>query len=385
MRESLHQLSLALALPIAVAMVWIVRGDPSGDHGSQTARAYRVELAELALPVAQHLRAPRTPVEWRHAPRASEEATARHRRSLLPETAAQPPSELALEAGSERDRGAAKPLRPSQPDALDSAGASVHPPRPDFAPVPTLPLVATRTHPNTAPAELGDGDETPANGATGSERDGETAAGKAPAPAALAATRSVPVRTPAAVAQKSAVKLEPMHAAVPKATSAPDQKTPASRPTASHGAEKSGSQAIAAPLPSPALAHAMQESKKSIDLSLNDRGREHSLRDDDKPMVVATPQPLPSVFTFDSAPPTRNPLLSETLVDLLDLPPSASDVLAAGPQHAHDAAASSAAASHSPRFPIVFTLLAIPEPASATLLAAALAALAAARRRRSRG
>ena len=90
MRETLHQLDhlLALALPLAVSAVWIVRGDPAGVRATQTATAYRAELAELPLPdsdcvCALRASASRTGSASSGNPRIP---IARRRRAALPES-----------------------------------------------------------------------------------------------------------------------------------------------------------------------------------------------------------------------------------------------------------------------------------------------------------
>ena len=60
MRETLHQLTLALALPITVGAVWIARGDRIEPVVRERATAYRVELgaASAADPRAAALARP---------------------------------------------------------------------------------------------------------------------------------------------------------------------------------------------------------------------------------------------------------------------------------------------------------------------------------------
>jgi len=147
MRETLHplihQLSLALALPLAVTAVWIVRGDPAGVHGTQTATAYRVELADLPLPAPQRLRAPREATDWLGVRRHPEDPIARRRRAALPESAAPQPVELGVEAGPEQARVVAPSPRDGQPQLTATTGAPALAASPPL-PVTTPLIVASR-------------------------------------------------------------------------------------------------------------------------------------------------------------------------------------------------------------------------------------------------
>jgi len=142
MRESLHQLSLALALPLAVTAVWIVRGDPSGVPATQTATAYRAELADLPLPTPQRLRAPREATDGLGVHRHPDDPIARPRRVGLPDRVAPQPIELAVEAGSAPDWGIAPSPRDGQPQRTGAPALAAF----DAFPTLSTPLiVASRT------------------------------------------------------------------------------------------------------------------------------------------------------------------------------------------------------------------------------------------------
>ena len=212
MRESLYQLSLTLALPLAVTAVWIVRGDPAGVHATQTATAYRAELADLPLPTPQRLRAPREAADWLGVHRHPDDPIGRPRRAALPDLAAPPPVELAVEAGTGPDWGVAPFPRDGQPPRTDASAFAA----PDAFPIlPTPLIVASRTAAVRARTGAADSDvsaavETPepdpdtevaADASTASERTGVAHAGGDSARAAdgvpvvkLAAGASVPTR-----------------------------------------------------------------------------------------------------------------------------------------------------------------------------------------------
>jgi len=176
MRESLHQLTPTLALPIAVAAVWTLRGDPAGTVSRETANAYRVELAELPLPTRERLRTPGEVFDWR-APRVTpEDPIPRHRHPALPNQFPPPPVDLADPAGSQT--AVAAPPSPREEPDLPGAVPRAPLPAPSGAPalVAAAPAAASRPRasapkavasrvPAQAPAT---GSAVPANGITGS-------------------------------------------------------------------------------------------------------------------------------------------------------------------------------------------------------------------------
>ena len=135
--QLVHQLGMALALPLAVIAVWSVRGNAAGVQATQTASAYRAELAPLPLPTPRRLRAPRDEGYALGVQRHPEDPIARRRRALLPDPGTPQPVELALEAGSEQARVVAPSLRDLQPGPWAATGA------PTLAARDALPIVST--------------------------------------------------------------------------------------------------------------------------------------------------------------------------------------------------------------------------------------------------
>jgi len=134
MRETLHQLTLTLALPISVVTVWVVRGEPAGTAALETASAYRVELADLPLPTRERLRTPGEAFDWR-APRVTpEDPTPRHRRLALPNQFPPPPVDLADDASPET----AVAVPPSPRDGQEPPGAVPRAPLPALSDAPAL-------------------------------------------------------------------------------------------------------------------------------------------------------------------------------------------------------------------------------------------------------
>jgi hypothetical protein len=123
MRETLHQLCLALALPITVGAFWIARAERAEPVVRERATAYRAELAQLPLPVRERLRSPSLPAAT-PAPTSTpeQEPEPRDRRAALPE-----PSENAaapVELPSRADSAPAVVATPSAPPSLETPGAA---------------------------------------------------------------------------------------------------------------------------------------------------------------------------------------------------------------------------------------------------------------------
>jgi hypothetical protein len=174
-RETLHQLSLALA-PDHGCWRLIVRGDLAGAQASQTAKAYRPEIAMLALPHAQPLRAPREAGDWRRAQRQAEEPSVRSRRPLLPSPAAALPGDLSdrVDAGSDRDAAALPPAgrRSPRPRLASMAAARRDPPN-----APTSPIVAVRAAPTPEQDVAAHDDDDRESAAAASDTGAEAAKG----------------------------------------------------------------------------------------------------------------------------------------------------------------------------------------------------------------
>lgn len=134
MRETLHQLTLTLALPIAVGAVWIARAERAEPPALEHATAYRVELADLPLPVRERLRTPGLAAPIPVARRAPEDSAPASEQPTLENSPRPAPVELAVESHSKRDVVSA----PS-PRAADEIAA---------------PLTALQTPPPIAPAPL---------------------------------------------------------------------------------------------------------------------------------------------------------------------------------------------------------------------------------------
>ena len=432
MRETLHQLSLALALPITVAAVWIVRGDPAGVHATQTATAYRAELADLPLPTPQRLRAPREASDWLGVHRQSEDPIARRRRAALLDLAAPKPVALAVEAGSEQARVVAPSPRDGQPSLTGAPALAA----PDALPTVSTPLlVASRAAAVPARVDTPESDAGAAVEAPEPDPDADAAAGASTASEKTAVARA---ETPAAPARSFAVlsavpadrpssakpapgvagvrasalplperasgplssspissgPISPIHASrspsvvVPSrgagSVAAADSHETSQRGAGRSSSEKSWREEFAAALPSPALAYATRAASEPVDLSLDRDEWKDSLLHTLLPATSVTPLPAQWLAAADpiaDTPASYVAMAPHTLPDLARVSPE----VFAGLLHAEDGAASPAAFSNSRLFPPIFTLLAIPEPASALLLGAALAALAAPRRRGRRG
>lgn len=137
MRETLHQLTLTLALPIAVGAVWIARAERAEPPVRERATAYRVELADLPLPVRERLRTPGFAAPMPVARKAPEDSAPRRERPMLegPSQPAPAPVQLAVETDSKRDVVAA----PSPRAAEKTLGAL---PRASQAALRTAPPIA---------------------------------------------------------------------------------------------------------------------------------------------------------------------------------------------------------------------------------------------------
>ncbi len=411
MRERLYQLTVSLALPVTVAAVWIVRGEPAGVVSRERATAYRVELAELPLPTPERLRAPRGASDWRGAQAtASEDPSVRHRRAALPELAAPPPVALAAETGSEPDRSAGASPRVAQPELPLATRTNVLAPRPPELIVSTPLIVATRAGFESAreasPAD--GGRETVAAPESAPAAEGAAAAAAKPAYAALAvnpapaahtsaanpvlaastsaAIPAPPVRAVAANAAPTvaAVRDEaysaPPSAGVRDAAAPQRDHVPFGGQASSDGIDKTWREGVAAAPNSPALAHATREAKDALDLWL-ERGRSKG-----SPFEVALPLTTPPQlrsFASDPMPAASDRGVPETPLRAFDLPlPGPAAFARPGDDGAEEASPTFGSGSH--RFLPVLAVLAIPEPGSAALLGAALAGLAAARRRERR-
>jgi len=146
MRETLHQLTLALALPIAVVAVGTFRGEPAATTARETANAYRVELAELPLPTPERLRTPGEAFDWR-APRVTpEDPTPSHRRRALPNPSAPSPVDLAVDAGA-GIAVAAPPSPPAEPGLTGAEPSASLPPVPSGGPALAAAAPAATAHP----------------------------------------------------------------------------------------------------------------------------------------------------------------------------------------------------------------------------------------------
>ncbi len=122
MREALHQLTLSLALPIAVGAVWIARAERVEPPARESATAYQVELAELPLPIRERLRTPGFATEVPVARRAPEDSVSPRKRPVLEGSPGLAPSpvDLAVGAGSKRDFVASPSLRGAAQEALSA-------------------------------------------------------------------------------------------------------------------------------------------------------------------------------------------------------------------------------------------------------------------------
>jgi len=117
MRETLYQLTLTLALPIAVGAVWMARAERAEPPARERATAYRVELDDLPLPIRERLRTPGFELEAPAARQIPEDgAPTRERPSFEAPSQPEPePFELAARAGSRAALVAAPSPRALQP------------------------------------------------------------------------------------------------------------------------------------------------------------------------------------------------------------------------------------------------------------------------------
>ena len=151
MRETLHQLSVALALPLAVIAVWVVRGEPAGLPAGETATAYRANLADLPLPSRERLRTPGSSIDIR-APRVTpEDASPRHRRPLLPVQSTPPPVDIAVDASSETAVDDPPSRRPEQEQPAAVPQPLVPAPQVPPALFAAAPTASLSHRPTTAP------------------------------------------------------------------------------------------------------------------------------------------------------------------------------------------------------------------------------------------
>jgi hypothetical protein len=125
MRETLYQLTLTLALPIAVGAVWVARAEWAEPPARERATAYRVELDDLPLPIRERLRTPGFELEAPAARPTPEEGAPTRERPIF-ETRSQPepePLDLAARAGSRGAQFAAPSPRAVQ-QPLDAPAAT---------------------------------------------------------------------------------------------------------------------------------------------------------------------------------------------------------------------------------------------------------------------
>lgn len=364
MRETLHQLTLALALPIAVGAVWIVRGESVANPVPETATAYRAELEDLPLPTRERLRTPDVATDWR-APRVTpEDPTSRRRSPLLPNQSAPPPVDLAVGASSET-AVAAPPSPRAEPDL---PGAPL--PAPIGAPALVAAAPAAASHP------------------------------RATVPKIVAST--VPVKVPdtvSAVPAQSATASSAAKTAAQTSTGSSVAKAVVQSITGTSSAQPpaqsfTGSSGTRAPVQTSPGKSVVNEIAPAVlqSVSIPDR----PTRDADP---VEIPKNLPEQFPnpIGHAPlmppggPEDPPIglwlqpdSPEPSLPPIDLPLPALEhaAVASSVDYGADELPSSAQALR--WFATPTTLLLIPEPGSAILLGAALAALGAARRIRRR-
>lgn len=432
MRETLHQLTMALALPLAVTAVWVVRGNPGPVEATETATAYRAELAALPLPRSERLRAPREAIDWRRAQRETEEPIAPRLRVTLPEPAPARPVALTPSDDSARDRGvlaAPRVAAPELPPVSDPSPRAARAAQPTVATLPAVVPSAASSLARVAASEADASEATaesqpepaaktaklaPATPASGSKPvarafDEGVRASQAPTVAKLDVAANVPTRDPVKLA--STASATPAHTAPAvvaasaartnaSAPKSPPPITPArsASPTRRYEApakapqvrgeletiEKQWREKVAASAPSPAVAQATRGLDEALDLLLGGGGRrDRSLLDAVLPTAHASAAP-PELTRANPAPVAAVPSAPESLPGLLDLPLQALAALAA---RFYDGAAEADRADFASerRYPPLQTLFMIPEPASATLIGVGLAALAATRRRKRRG
>jgi hypothetical protein len=150
MRETLHQLTLSLALPIAVGAVWIARAERAEPPAREHATAYRVELADLPLPVRERLRTPGLAAPMPVARRAPEDSAPTPERPTLENPRRPAAVEIAVESNSKRDVVAAPSPRAAEV-ALVALPVASQAALGTAAPVaPAAPLLSSRS--GTAPA-----------------------------------------------------------------------------------------------------------------------------------------------------------------------------------------------------------------------------------------
>ena len=364
MRETLHQLALALALPITVGAFWIARGERSEPMVRERATAYRAELAQLPLPTRERLRSPGLPTAAAAArPTPEEQAAPRERRLALSEPA---------------ETGAA-PLGFAARESSAPAVAAAPSPRPSLETLDAAPRNALGV---TAPVSM-------AAPTFSSPRADASATGIAvaePAPSAAAepaAKPSPPARATAVAAEPNLFRRERLLAlqdAPLVAAAARDPRGVAQEETTvaagfrdPHPLESRAGTPVASLVRSLGLGRLLPVA--------HERGR-------------SEPTPSPKLVDKNG----REPLLPiQKLVDLAQdfswspgsgpsvLPDALPPLEAAGDQSEPVVEVAIEPSpflnwSLKPYFPLI-----IPEPASATLLGAALAALGALRRSRQRG
>jgi hypothetical protein len=355
MREILHQLTLALALPLAVATVWLVRGESGDAPRFESAVAHRVQLAPLPLPEKSQLRAPRTALDWRRAPAEAEMPLA-PRRPALPQEPA-PPLALAVNAEPASSPIEAAPLRAARVDAAPAVAAR------RAAPPTTLPLLATLpglASPAAGPARVA---------RTAAKADVASAAAK---PALRAVASAAPAATAKPIASP---RIAPALHHVGSPGAAPRERAGLA-PLDDAWRERAKTSA-----PSPALAHGLREIDQALDLlpghAKDTRSRFEQLvptlpASAHPRELAASPAPPLAALPLPSAPAPdlgfAFPVL-ETLAAQLDDLADARDVFGFGSE---------------PVYAPALRVTAIPEPGSAWLIGAGLAAVAAVRRRAAR-
>jgi hypothetical protein len=192
MRESLHQLTVTLALPIAVTAVWIARGDATEPRRHERATAYRVELAELPLPTRERLRAPGLSTAA-PAPRpAPQEEAAPPERRAVPPAAPQADADavdLAFLTDSDREAALAsrtdsepERIAPSTLPSLDTLGAA---PRGTPSPIRGA-APAAQAAPSLASSPVKSSASQVASTATAEPASAQTAQSSEPAPVSSA-------------------------------------------------------------------------------------------------------------------------------------------------------------------------------------------------------
>jgi hypothetical protein len=359
MREILHQLTLALALPIIVGAFWIARAERA-EPVVERATAYRAELEQLPLPTRERLRSPGLPAETatpRSAP--EEEAAPRDRRPSLPEPAENgTPLEFASRESSPPVVAAARSIRPSL-ETLDVA-------------------------PRNAP-------------------------GAAAAPVAMAAPILSSRRADASAAGIAATESAPSAAAEPAAKPSP----PASAPAVAAEPDLLRREPLLAVQDAPLVATASRDPHVVAPQAADSRDPLLPGRNTPTPPSASPVRELASLLPSTREPVRSEPTASPKLVDnngrepllpirkLVDLAQDFSWSPGSGPSVLHDVLpplasegdekehGKSQLALEPPPFLNWSTLkptflLMIPEPGTTTLLGAALAALGALRRSRRR-